>query len=95
MKIRTRRPYQAQLWTQDRDDYRAYSLAATKNFRSPGAARRQCERWMASRAVQETRYRSANVRPWADVVDIRTNTELASVRAPVEIVPSVGELGYW
>lgn len=91
---RCRRRYQAILWLPDKRE-RSWSIAASRSFRSIESARRQCKRWMATKIQQTTRYLPIQRPPFADVRDVKRDIMIEEHDAPVEIVPSVGEVGYW
>lgn len=77
------------------NQYGEWNVVSTRRFRTVERARRQCESWLAAHPTVRTRYVGTRLEWCADVRDIKTGRMLEVVEAPVEIVPSAGELGYW
>lgn len=95
MRSSLRFPFEVELWAPIRHS-RGRSCALRRRVRSEACALRMAERLLAKHEVVETRYLSAHPSTvfYARVRHLRTGKSQI-VEAPVVIVPSVGEAGYW
>lgn len=91
MRTSLRLLFEVSLWA-PRDG--AWHRVSVRRVRSKARARRVAERWLLRHVTVETRQRPERWTWWARILNRRTE-ETEVVEAPVELVPSVGELGYW
>lgn len=91
MRTSLRLSFEVSLWAPRNG---CWYRASVRRVRSEVRARCVAKRWLSRHVTVETRQRPERW-TWFARIESRKTGKSEIVEAPVEFVPSVGELGYW